>query len=241
MFVIFLMAIWLTMHCCPIPVWGDDETRSLIELAKVYIPKFKDSSYSKKQLLEDISAEMRSMGYEVTPLNVHYKMKYLRAKYRNILNYNSKHVQKRDMPFHQALHELYSLDYFNDQDLMPMTTPEQNGLKRKSKTVPASHVDLRAVVTSKKKKSSTQVIHKGTKFVLKRKAGAKSRGAQPLFQCGLCMEKFQTSHDMHDHECRNMKSPTEVVRKSVASVPATAPASTASSNGVCEYIWFWIF
>ncbi|KAG8177631.1 hypothetical protein JTE90_019658 [Oedothorax gibbosus] len=216
-------------------VWGDDETRSLIELAKVYIPKFKDSSYSKKQLLEDISAEMRSMGYDVTALNVHYKMKYLRAKYRNILNYNSKHVQKRDMPFHQALHELYSLDYFNDQDLMTPPTPELNGLKGKSKTVPASHVDLRAVVTSKKKKTATQVIHKGTKFVLKRKAGSKSRGIQPLFQCGLCMEKFQTSQDMHGHDCKNTKSSAEVKRKSIASVPATPTAATATPNGVFHW------
>lgn len=220
-------------------MWGDDETRSLIELAKVYIPKFKDSSYTKKQLLDDISGEMRDMGYDVTPENVRNKLKYLRAKYRSTLHYNAKHIEKRTLPFSQALHELYSLDYFNDQDLV-----EQNGngfndiistlpAKRtvKSKTIPASHIDLRAVVTSKKKPAANQVIHKGTKFALKRKAGTKSR-AQPLFQCGLCMEKFRTSHDMHEHACKNVKSVNDVKKK----VRAIAPAP---SNGVCKYIfWF---
>ncbi|GFX68697.1 uncharacterized protein TNCV_1801091 [Trichonephila clavipes] len=185
-------------------VWTDSETRSLIELAKVYIPKFKDSTYSKRQLLEDISNELQMIGYETTPENVRNKMKYLRTRYRNVTDYNSKHVEKRSMPFADELNELYQLDYFDALDYSDRNGNGSNdialrttGTKRNAKsTIPASHVDLRTVVTSRKK--NHQIVHKGTKFAVKRKNAGKSR-SQPLFQCGLCMQKFKTSQDMHDH------------------------------------------
>ncbi|GIY59297.1 ubiquitin-like protein ATG12 [Caerostris extrusa] len=197
-------------------VWTEGETRSLIELAKVYIPKFKDSSYTKRQLLEDISNELQMIGYDTTPDHVRNKMKYLRTRYRNIVNYNLKHVEKRNMQFGDELAELYSLDYFDRMDSFDRngnsssdvsfrsSTSKRNSKSvsqsSSSKPVPASHVDLRTVVTTKKRKA-TQIVHKGTRFAIKRKMNSKSR-SQQLFQCGLCMDKFKTSQDLHGHKCK---------------------------------------
>ncbi|GFQ70664.1 uncharacterized protein TNCT_360351 [Trichonephila clavata] len=209
------------MH--PRLIWTENETRSLIELAKVYIPKFKDSTYSKRQLLEDISNELQMIGYDTTPEHVRNKMKYLRTKYRNVSDYNSKHVEKRSMPFADELAELYQLDYFDALDYSDRNGNGSNdialrttGTKRNAKsTIPASHVDLRTVVTSRKK--NHQIIHKGSKFAVKRKNASKSR-SQPLFQCGLCMQKFKTSQDMHDHACKsNAKSSNDTIKKKMNS------------------------
>ncbi|XP_035204997.1 uncharacterized protein LOC118179948 [Stegodyphus dumicola] len=153
------------------------------------------------------------IGYETTPENVRNKIKYLRNRYRIVMDYNAKHVEKRAMPFFDELGELYGMDYVEDSDLCA----EQNGNgsadisyqvpgnDRASKrtcvgktTIPASHVDLRTVVTSKKK---TDEGSKPPKIIVKKKSNAKNR-SQPLFQCGLCMDKFRTSYDMHGHTCK---------------------------------------
>ncbi|CAL1264866.1 unnamed protein product [Larinioides sclopetarius] len=215
-------------------VWTDEETRSLIKLAKAYIPKFKDSSYSKKQLLEDIAGELQKKGFfTTTPENVRNKMKYLRTRYKNVLDYNAKHVEKRAIPFADELVELYSLDYFDNGDFYDRNGNGSNdvsfrasGSKRKS-TIPASHVDLRSVVTTKKK-TTNQIIHKGTKFAIKRKTNVKSR-SQPLYQCGLCMEKFKTSHNMHDHVCKAAAKASNEASK--------RKANTAHSNSSNVFHW----
>ncbi|XP_055925023.1 uncharacterized protein LOC129956972 isoform X2 [Argiope bruennichi] len=168
------------------------------------------------------------MGYDTTPENVRNKMKYLRTRYKNVLDYNAKHVEKRTMPFADELVELYSLDYFENGEYCDRNGNGSNdisyrasGSKRRSSTIPASHVDLRSVVTSKKK-TTNQIIHKGTKFAIKKKANTKGR-AQPLYQCGLCMEKFKTSHNMHDHVCKAAaKANNETSKRKASTTPSNS-------------------
>ncbi|XP_015917302.1 uncharacterized protein [Parasteatoda tepidariorum] len=210
-------------------VWLEDETRSLIALAKHYIPKFKDSNYTKRQLLEDISNELHLIGYDATLEHVRNKLKYLRTKYRSTIEYNNKHVIKRTMPFSEELSDLYSLDYFDDQDSLNASELNGNGSsdrfnntnskaqKKSSKSVPASHVDLGTVVTTKKRTQS----QKSSRSPAKKKATAKNQRSQPLFQCGLCMQKFSTSNDMHGHDCKHVGKITENSKKKLNSSAAS--------------------
>lgn len=179
----------------------------MIELHKNYIQRFKDGNYSKKMLLEDVAQELNLIGYDATPEKVRNKMKYLRSRYKGVLEYNAKHVTKRNMPFQEELAELYKMDYYTEQE--PLYIPEVNGngsndisfnsnsgerVSKRIKSIPASHVDLRTVVTTKKKNNTVTKAK-----ILKKKA--QSKRTQPLYQCGLCMSKFQTSNHMHDHAC----------------------------------------
>ena len=185
-------------------VWSEDETKSMLEFHKSYIQRFQDGNYSKKQLLEDVAQELNLIGYDTTPEKVRNKMKYLRARYKAMLEYNVKHVEKKVIPFQEELAELYQMPFFDDEPVIngngssDFNFRSSKGLRNKKLPKPAtvSRFSLKNVLP--KKKSST--ISKASK-ILKKKAKAKRSGA-PLFQCGICLNKFQSSSEMHVHNCK---------------------------------------
>lgn len=182
-------------------MWSEDETKSMLELHKSYIQRFQDGNYSKKQLLEDVAQELNLIGYDTTPEKVRNKMKYLRARYKAMLEYNVKHVEKKVIPFQDELAELYQMPFFDDEPVIngngssDLNFRSSLRSKKPVKSPPVQRFALKNVLP--KKKSSTVSKAK----ILKKKAKAKRSGA-PLFQCGICLNKFQSSSEMHTHNCK---------------------------------------
>lgn len=215
-------------------MWSEDETKSMLEVHKSFIQRFQDGSYSKKQLLEDVAQELNLIGYDTTPEKVRNKMKYLRARYKAMLEYNVKHVEKKVIPFQDELAELYNMPFFDDEPVIngngssDFNFRASKGLRTKklAKAATVPRFSLKNVLP--KKKSST--VSKASK-IIKKKAKAKRSGA-PLFQCGICLNKFQSSSEMHVHNCKPppVKMNNEI-RKRIQQRP---------SSQSCEYC-FYIF
>lgn len=200
--------------------WSDDEVRSMIQLHKSFGQRFKDGNYSKKQLLEDVTQEMNLIGFDATPEKVRNKMKYLRARYKGLLQYNAKHVEKKPIPFEEELSELFNMEYFDDQEPLvngngiadnsicsKPTGRVKRVVKKKCRTSPA---DLKTVVAKKK----SNAVSKATKVIRKRVKG------KPLFQCGRCLMKFQASQEMHGHVC---KTPVKLNNEAKKKTPPKSP------------------
>lgn len=168
----------------------------MLQLHKNYVPRFQNGNYSKKQLLEDVAQELNLNGYDATPEKVRNKMKHLKTKYKGMLEYNASHVRKKLIPFQDELSELYNMPYFDDEPLVNGNGSSDLTFHSKSPGKKRPKPSLKSILA--RKKSST--VAKASK--IKKIVKAKRTVGQPLFQCGLCFSKFQSSSEMHVHSCK---------------------------------------
>lgn len=218
-------------------MWSEDETKSMLEVHKSFIQRFQDGNYSKKQLLEDVAQELNLLGYDTTPEKVRNKMKYLRARYKAMLEYNVKHVEKKVIPFQDELAELYNMPFFDDEPVIngngssDFNFRASKGLRNKKLAKPATvpRFSLKNVLPKKKSPAS-----KASKMI-KKKVKAKRSGA-PLFQCGICLNKFQSSSEMHVHNCK--PPPVKMNNEIRKRIPQRPPSQSCE---YCLYIYIFIF